>query len=72
MYGQVVKEKGWYKNMASLKLRKEIHHVATVKEVLGGKSISLIELAKVEVGSKIFAITMQDLSKALEIKSEGN
>ncbi|KAI1000299.1 hypothetical protein K3495_g7894 [Podosphaera aphanis] len=69
-YGQVVRELGWYENAAPESLKKKIQHVATARKVIRTKFISLMNLARKEIGSRIFAISMEDINKALETTSE--
>ncbi|KAI0997617.1 hypothetical protein K3495_g10570 [Podosphaera aphanis] len=65
----VVREQGWYKNSDSPGFKTDIHHIATAVKVVSSTFISLIKVAKRKPGSRIFAISMEDINKALETKS---
>ena len=64
----VVKEKGWYKNKNS-KTKTSVHYFATAVKAVSSNFISLIKLAKRQPGSRILAISMEDINKALEAKT---
>ncbi|KAI0993579.1 hypothetical protein K3495_g14605, partial [Podosphaera aphanis] len=65
---QVVKEQGWYQNDAPLSVKTSVHHVSTAVKVVSTTFISLIKLARRQTGSRIFAVSMEDINKALMIK----
>ncbi|KAI1006229.1 hypothetical protein K3495_g1992 [Podosphaera aphanis] len=65
----VVREQRWYNSSDSPGFKTTIHHVATAVKVVSTTFISLIKLAKRKPASRIFAISMEDINKALETKS---
>ncbi|KAI0996563.1 hypothetical protein K3495_g11619 [Podosphaera aphanis] len=65
--GLIVKEKGWYESHPSTDLRKKIKQITSIARVTGTEFLSLMESAKKRCDTRLFAITMNDISKALEV-----
>ena len=65
----IVREKGWYHSNKSPDFKTSIHFVATAIKVVSSTFISLIKPAERKPGSRIFAILMEDINKALETKA---
>ncbi|KAI0996107.1 hypothetical protein K3495_g12074 [Podosphaera aphanis] len=65
--GLIVREKGWYETNPSTILKEKIRHITAITRVTGTEFLSLMESAKKKCDTHLFAISMNDINKALEV-----
>ena len=69
-HGLVVREKGWFDTRAPNVVKNRIASVkrGTARQVIGCQFAAIMKRARKDPGTRIFAATMADINKALEVK----
>ncbi|KAI1003431.1 hypothetical protein K3495_g4780 [Podosphaera aphanis] len=65
----IVREKWWFEDKAPSDVRSQIGHVATTIKVMAANFLRLFNSVEGENGCQVFAITVEDLNKALAIQT---
>ncbi|KAI0991159.1 hypothetical protein K3495_g17028, partial [Podosphaera aphanis] len=68
--GLVMRELGWYENYAPNRIKNKVRHVATATNMMETELLAIISSDTLHNNTEIFAVTMQDINKALEVKSD--
>ncbi|KAI1006366.1 hypothetical protein K3495_g1852 [Podosphaera aphanis] len=66
----VMRELGWYENYAPNRIKNKEKHVATATKIMETELLAPISSDTLHNDTEIFAVTMQDMNKALKVKSD--